>query len=165
MKFITKILIEMPKKNKGYFISVFFIVFLTIIGVNVRAHPPDDMILSYNPNTNILIVTIIHGVSDNTTHYISSVEVKINGTTEIHQIYASQPDRISFTYEYSITTNSGSTITVKAICIVGGSITRTLGGASGPNGGAIPGYMGLYLVLVVSLITLLIIICKKLKRI
>ena len=155
----------MPKKKIYYFISVFFIVFLTIAGVNVRAHPPDDMNLSYNSNTNILTVTITHGVSDNTTHFVASVEVLVNGSFDFFYPYSSQPDLLIFVYELFVVTNNGSTIQVTATCNIGGSITRTLGGSTTPppDGGEIPGYMGIFLVLVVSVITLLTLIRKKQK--
>lgn len=155
----------MPKKKTYYFISVFFIVFLTIAGINVRAHPPDDMSLEYNSGTNTLKVSISHVVSDNTSHYVDSVVVRVNGSIDQTEFYTSQPDLVNFSYEYTVITNNGSTIQVTAICSQGGSITRTLGGESTPTDGAIPGYIGLYLVLVVSVITLLTIIRKKLKRI
>jgi len=164
VKFITRNLIKMPTKKLYYFISIFFIVFLAIAGVNVRAHPPDDMILEYNSGTNTLSVTIIHGVADNTTHWVDSVEVKVNGSVDQTHTYFSQPDLNVFIYEYTVVTNNGSVIQVTATCIVGGSITRTLGGTTGTTGGEIPGYMGLYLVLVVSVITLLTLMRKKLKK-
>ena len=155
----------MAKKKIYYFITVFFIIFLTIAGVNVRAHPPDDMNLSYNSNTNILTVTITHGVSDNTTHFVASVEVLVNGSFDFFYPYSSQPDLLIFVYELFVVTNNGSTIQVTATCNIGGSITRTLGGGTTPppDGGEIPGYMGIFLVLVVSVITLLTLIRKKQK--
>ena len=156
----------MAKKKIYYFISVLFIVFLTIAGVNVRAHPPDDMTLAFNSGTNTLTVTIVHGVSNNVTHYVEIVEILVNGSIDMSPPhYQSQPDLNIFIYEYTVVTNDGSVIQVTATCSIGGTITRTLGGStSPPNGGEIPGYMGLFLVLVVSVITLLTFICKKLKR-
>jgi len=166
MKFITKNLIKMPKKNIYYFISVFFIVFLTIAGVNVRAHPPDDMTLEFNSGTSTLRVTIIHGVADNTTHFVATVEVLVNGSFDFFYPYSNQTDLTIFVYEYTVVTNNGSTIQVTAICNIGGSITKTLGGSTTvPGGGEIPGYMGLYLVLVISVITMFSLIRKKLKKI
>ena len=155
----------MPKKKTYYFISVFFIVFLTIAGINVRAHPPDDMSLEYNSSTNTLKVSISHVVSDNTSHYVDSVVVRVNESIDQTESYTSQPDLVNFSYEYTVITNNGSTIQVTATCSQGGSITRTLGGESTPTDGTIPGYIGLYLVLVVSVITLLTIIRKKIKKI
>jgi len=144
---------------------LFCIVFLSIAGINVRAHPPDDMILVYNSPTNKLAVTIVHGVSDVNTHYISKVEVKVNGTIDNTYYYASQPDPTTFIYVYDLTTNEGSTITVTATCIVGGTLIKTLGGSSAPDGGGIPGYSGVYLIIGVSLIVFLTHIYRKTKKI
>jgi len=156
----------MSKKKLYYFISVFFIVFLTIAGVNVRAHPPSDMTLEYNSNTNTLSVTITHGVSDNVTHYIASVQVKVNGSTDQTQFYSSQPDLNVFTYEYIIITNNGYTIQVTAICVLVGTITRTLEDTNAPTDGSeIPGYLGIYLIMGVSLIAFLTSIRRKTKKI
>ena len=155
----------MPKKKTYYFLSVFFIVFLTIVSSNVRAHPPNDMSLEYNSGTNTLTVSITHGVSDNTSHYVISVIIRVNGSIDQTHFYTSQPDLSFFIYEYTVITNDGSTIPVTATCSQGGSITRTLESVNGPTDGAIPGYMGLYLILFVSVIALLMIIRKKTKLI
>ncbi len=166
MEFITNNLIKMPKKKIYYFISVFFIMFLAIAGVNSRAHPPQGMTLDYDPNTNTLEVSITHAVSDNTSHYIFSVVVSVNGSV-VHAPPdpGSQPDLTFFILEFSVTTKNGSTISVTASCNNGGSLTRTLGGTNAPPDGGIPGYMGLYLVVVVSVISLLARYRKKLKKI
>jgi len=161
---ITKNLIKMPKKKIYYLISVFSIIFLTISGINVRAHPPQDLELEYDSNTNTLEVSITHVVSDNTRHYIFSVVVSVNGSVVHSPTYTSQPDLSFFIYEYIVTTNTGSTIQVTAACIEGGSLTRTLGGTNQPPAGDIPGYMGLYLVIVVSVISLLTLYRKKLNK-
>ena len=153
----------MLKKKTYYALSVFLIVFLTIAGINVRAHPPDDMSLEYNSGTNTFKVSITHGVSDNTSHYVISVVIRVNGSIDQTESYTSQPDLVFFTYEYTVITKNESIIQVTASCSEGGSITRTLGGVDEPTDEAIPGYMGLYIVLSVSVISLLMIIRKKLK--
>ena len=154
----------MLKKKTYYALSVFLIVFLTIAGINVRAHPPDDMSLEYNSGTNTLKVSITHGVSDNASHFVISVVIRVNGSIDQSQAYTSQPDLLFFIYEYTVITKNESTIQVTATCSQGGSITKTLGATTEPTDGAIPGYMGLYLVLVVSVISMLMIIRKKLKK-
>lgn len=155
----------MPKNKLYYFISVFFIVFLAIASINVKGHPAQGMSLEYDSNTNSLEVSITHAVPDNTTHYIFSVVVSVNGSVDQSHVYTSQPDLGFFIYEYTVITKNGSTIGVTASCIEGGSLTRTLGGTNAPPDGGIPGYMGLYLVVVVSVISLLAIYRKKLKKI
>ena len=140
-------------------------MFLAIAGVNARAHPPQGMTLDYDTNTNILEVSITHAVADNETHFVFSIVVSVNGSLVDSLTYIDgQPDLAFFIVEFSFVTNNGSTISVTASCNEGGSLTRTLGGTNTPPEGGIPGYMGLYLVVVVSVISLLIFYCKKLKK-
>ncbi|MFX0075960.1 MAG: hypothetical protein ACFE96_10990 [Candidatus Hermodarchaeota archaeon] len=153
----------MSKRKIYYSISVFFIVLFSIAIVNVRAHPPEDMQLAYDSNTNTISVIIVHGVSDNTTHYIASVQVKVNGSTDQTHYYSSQPSLFDFTYQYTVITNNGSIIEVTAICSVSGSLTKTLGGTTNGDVG-IPGYIGFIFVLIVSVITLLVFFRKRMQR-
>lgn len=146
------------------YMAIFFITFLTIATVYVKAHQPVDMLLNYNSSTNTLTVSITHTVSDNTTHYVNSVVVSVNGSVDQNHVYTSQPDLVNFVYIYTVVTNNGSTIRVTASCNQGGSITKTLGGTT-EHGDAIPGYTGLVFVLLVSVITLLTIMRKKLKNV
>ena len=155
----------MPNNKKFYYlILVFCIIFLSIAGINVRAHRPVSMVMNYDSNANTLDVSITHTVSDNTTHYIFSIIISVNGSTDQSHVYTSQPDLGFFTYQYTVITKNGSTIGVTASCNQGGSLTETLGETNLPPAGDIPGYMGLYLVAVVSVITLLTVIRKKLKK-
>ena len=85
------------------------------------------MTLSYNAGKNTLSVTILQGVSNNQTHYVSSVQIKVNGSDDQTHYYTSQPDLISFTYEYTLITSNESIIEVNAIYIVGGVLTKTMG--------------------------------------
>ena len=154
----------MPKRKIYHYMAISFIVFLTIVSVNVKANPPQDMTLEYNSNTNTLEVAITHSIVSNGSHYIFSVIISVNGSVAQSHVYTSQPDLIYFVYNYSLVTNSGSVISVTASCSEGGSLTKTLGGTSTPPDG-IPGYMGMYLVLSASVITLLMLIRKKLKKV
>lgn len=137
-------------------------VFLTIASINVRAHPASNVELDFNSSTNTLTVSISHIVDDNTTHYIVTVLISVNGSVDQSLSYSSQPDLAFFIYEYTVITNDGSTIRVAATCIEGGTFTATLGGT--PVDPGIPGFMGFYLVLIVSVITMLTLIRRKLKK-
>ncbi len=145
-----------------YYITIFFLVFLTIVGIDVRAHPPSDMTLEFDSNSDTLTVAITHVVGDKTSHFVESVVISVNGTVDQTHQYQNQTSLTTFVYIYTVVTEAGSTIRVVASCNQGGSITRTLGGT--PGGGGIPGYMGLYLVLIVSVITMLTLIRRKLKK-
>lgn len=151
-------------KNRIYQLSaIFVIVFLAIACVNVKAHAPQDMTLEYNSNTNTLTVSITHAVGDNTTHYVFAVVINVNGSLYDSYSYDNQTDLVYFVYSYSVITNNGSVIQVTASCNQGGSIRKTLGGTSEPAA-EISGFLGLNIVLSISVITLIILIQKKQKR-
>ena len=118
------------------------------------------MVLDYNSGTNTLTVSITHSVTDNTTHYVVSVVISVNGSVDQDHVYTSQPDTVNFVYIYTVVTNNGSTIRVTATCNQGGAISKTLGGTEEPTD-SIPGYLGLYIALSVSVITLLSIMRKN----
>ena len=156
----------MSKKKIIYSVVVSFIIFFTVASVNTRAHAPDDMLLFYDSNADTLSVTITHGVQDNSSHFIGTVSIRVNGS--LHPStpppYSSQPSLTSFTYEYNVTTNTGSTIQVTATCNISGSLTKSLGGSTNGDPG-IPGYFGLLLITVISVFTMLILIRRRLRRV
>ena len=87
----------------------------------------------------------------------------INGTLDNTYPYSSQPTLSIFTYEYSLATKEGSTIQVTAICSVGGSISRSLGGSDTSNPG-ISGFTGIYIIIGLSIITFLVINRRRIKK-
>ena len=157
----------MIKKKLLYIFVIFFIGILTLITINGKAHNPSNMSLSYNSNTDVLSVTITHNVADPNSHYIESVEIKLNGSTIINQPYSSQPSTSTFTYQYNITAGVGAPIQVTATCNQVGSITRsiTVGDDSGDQNGTteISGYLGFLIITNLALIVLLPLIYRKIK--
>jgi len=92
------------------------------------AHPPSDVMLSYNENTGDLAVTISHQVDNPATHYVKRVTVREGSTVLIDQAYTSQPDKTAFTYTYNLPHLKGAAgeITAGAECSIGGSRSGTL---------------------------------------
>jgi len=70
----------MSKKKIFYVLSVFLLLGVTMSVLNVRAHPPINIDIEYDTNTEILSVQYTHGVSDPHYHYISKIEVWVNVT-------------------------------------------------------------------------------------
>jgi hypothetical protein len=95
----------------------------SILPLQVGAHSPSDMTVSYSLQTQELRVTITHQVSDPTTHYIREVRIEKNGVVYNKTAYTSQPDPNSFTYTYTVNATTGDVIDVTANCIQGGSKT------------------------------------------
>jgi hypothetical protein len=112
--------------------------------------------LLYTSATQKLNVTIIHPVSDPNSHYVSVVVIRVNGSTVLTPTYSSQPSTTVFTYEYDVTANDGARIEASATCILGGttSVCIILGTGFYPTGGGggIPGYLGILLILGLSII-------------
>ncbi len=157
-------------KNKSAYIAVILLVLgIMFPSVSVTAHSPANMILEYDSDERKLSVTITHTVTDPTTHYIESVEIKVDGTVVETKTYANQPSTSSFTYEYDLSINDGSTVEVTAICNIAGSIKRmiTVGDSSDDslNGETtIPGYPIIGIIICISGIMLISLTKLKMRK-
>jgi desulfoferrodoxin (superoxide reductase-like protein) len=67
-------------------------LFLLLAVLPIFAHPPKSVELTYDSNTGILNVEIIHNVNDPSKHYVVKVRVELNGKTIIEQNFKSQVD-------------------------------------------------------------------------
>jgi len=106
-------------------------------------------------------------VANVSTHYIGVVEIQVDGAIVETEYYINQPSLDTFTYQYNVTANNGSRIEVTARCSIGGFLTTCIVVGEGlcpPGGGIIPGYFGLWLIMVFSIISLLILIRRKMKK-
>jgi hypothetical protein len=125
-------------------VLVLVVVSLGMLIGGVLAHPPADVVISYDDTTGDLIVSVTHQVDDPIKHYIEKVTVKLDETILINPVYTSQPDRTSFTYRYNLPQLKGSSgdVRVDLQCSQFGSRsgTLTLHGASTPvaPGNAVP---------------------------
>lgn len=157
----------MIKKSLICVIALVSLVFITSTTLIVRAHNPADLDLDYNSNTEVLTVTILHGVSDPNSHYIESVHITVNGSTVLNELYTSQPTSSTFSYMYNITASEGARIQVTATCNVGGDNTGCIivgSGSCEPEGGAIPGYLGLMMIFGISAIILSTVTHKNIRK-
>lgn len=105
-----------------YLMLIAMIVFST----QSIAHPPQDMILDYDFETEILSVTITHNSPSPTVHYINRIDIKRNDETIISETYDSQPTTSEFTYTYEVVANAGDELEVTAFCNIQGSIIQTI---------------------------------------
>ncbi|MFX0000357.1 MAG: hypothetical protein ACFE9Q_09255 [Candidatus Hodarchaeota archaeon] len=158
----------MAKKKIIYVLGVFLLFSIASTTLNAKAHPPSNMSLSYNSSTKVLSVTISHYVTDPLTHYVITVEIKVNGSTVKFETYSNQTSTSTFTYHYNnITANNGATIQVTATCSITGNFVRSLvvsEGLTSDGQPAISGYFGLVLITITTSITILPIIYKKIKK-
>ena len=147
---------------KKKFINFYFRIFLISLTVLfiltgiVNAHPPSDIEINYDIDTNELNVNITHSVS-NIDHYIESVKIYINEEKYNTFKYNSQPGSKTFSYNYTINAGNGDILKVIATCNQFGTLTReiTLGNE---NNNSTPGF-----ILISLIITAIIIIFIKRK--
>ena len=109
---------------------------LVIAGAPAAAHAPSNLVLSYDPDNEILQVTFTHEVADPSTHYIKKVEVEREEASELigreeytlllEMEYNSQPTTSTFTYTYPLKIEQGTTIRVRGECNIGGEVRRSL---------------------------------------
>jgi hypothetical protein len=105
-----------------YAAAVLFMCFCTAAFMSVSAHPPSDMVLAYDTDSQTLTVTLVHNVSDPFTHYVYRIEIKKNGTVYTVEEFIDQPTDSKFRYTFSVAAVKGDTIEVTADCNLGGSI-------------------------------------------
>lgn len=91
----------------------------------VYAHPPQDVQLAYNIQTQTLTVTITHKTPF-AFHYINSVVIKKNGMAISANNYDKQPDPATFSYTYQIPAGAGDSLEVTANCSLSGSKTASI---------------------------------------
>ncbi|MCX5821032.1 MAG: hypothetical protein NT047_14165 [Deltaproteobacteria bacterium] len=99
---------------------------LALLPAPGAAHPPKDVVLSYDQAKQTLEVRITHGVSDPAKHFIEKVEIRKAGKTISQTEYRSQPEQTTFVYSYPLDAAPGDVIEVKAACSVFGSKTEKL---------------------------------------
>jgi len=118
------------KKSKAIYPLIFatLLFFMMLLQIDLReayAHPPQDVQIAYDVNTQTLTVTITHK-SGFGFHYINSVIVKKNGVVASTNKYDKQPDPATFSYTYKMVAGKGDNIEVTAICNLSGNKTATI---------------------------------------
>jgi len=94
--------------------------------MEASSHTPEDMEIEYDPDMQILSVTITHKVDDPERHYIYKVEIVKNYALYRIELYPNQPTKDTFTYTYPVEADIGDELIVNAHCSIFGTITRSL---------------------------------------
>jgi len=122
--------------------------------VPTQAHSPSNMTLSYDYNSQILTVTVVHSVADVNTHYIDLITINKNGVFETNRTYTSQASTSSMSDTFTIPAEVNDILQVTAVCSISGLITRQLtvssGGLQTQDPPAIPGFPALAIALGVA---------------
>jgi hypothetical protein len=125
--------------------------FFLIFSVSTQAHSPSNMTLSYDYNSQILTVTVVHSVTDVNTHYINLITINKNGVFETNRTYTSQASTTSMSDTFNIPAADTDILQVTAVCSISGQITRQLtvssGGLQTQDPPSIPGFPSLAIAL------------------
>lgn len=109
-----------------YLIIVMMLLITPFLGINVIAHPPIDMSLEYDIDTDSLIVTITHETPAPTIHYINKIDITKNEVLFLSEEYTSQPTNDIFSYTFNPDASFGDFIEVTAYCNIQGILTRSI---------------------------------------
>lgn len=100
--------------KKALFLTALILLVLTL---NVYAHPPGDLEMSFNLENNMLEVTIPHNSNDNTDHFVNNVKVYLNDNLHIEQNFIMQTDNdIQYLHYMLPGAKSGDVIRIQAEC-------------------------------------------------
>ena len=93
---------------------------LLILGSDTAdAHAPEGLTLVFDDRTDVMTITVRHNVKDRTTHYVSSIEVWVNGGEAYERPYTSQSAG-TFTLRMRLDAKEGDAVEVKAFCVLEG---------------------------------------------
>ena len=108
-------------KKKCLIISI---IILTAAS-SLYAHPPSDIIISFDARSKILKAKILHNVSNPNSHFIKKVDVSLNGKEILSQQFSRQESTFSQTVSYLIPdASSQDKLTVEAYCSISGKLER-----------------------------------------
>jgi hypothetical protein len=118
------------KKNIGLTLSrvAALLFFSVVFGLHplCYASPPESIQLTYNKNSQTLIVNIAHDTMLKGSHFIKYIEIKKNGAVVSINKYESQPTGDKFSYSYRIPAIEEDTFQVTATCTKKESVTSPL---------------------------------------
>jgi len=109
-------------------IAVFLIIclFVTVYSI-VYAHPPSDIIITYDAATKTLKAVIMHNVSNPAGHFIKKVDIALNGQEIIEHKISRQDNNTTQTVTYLIPdTKAGDTLSVEAYCSISGKLEKEI---------------------------------------
>jgi glucose/arabinose dehydrogenase len=98
------------------------LVFSALLSIPVQAHPPSEVMLSYDQENQTLNVAVLHKVSSPSGHYVVQVDIFKNDEKVLSNDYTSQPSASDpFTYSYAVNATSGDVLKATAFCSIAGS--------------------------------------------
>jgi hypothetical protein len=109
-------------------IAIFIVSCLFILTCSIAyAHPPSDIIITYDAATKTLHAVIKHAVSNPTNHFIKKVNVGLNGNEIIEHTISRQDNNSTQTVSYLIPdAKAGDRLSVEAHCSISGKLEKEI---------------------------------------
>lgn len=107
---------------------IFLLICFVFISYSmVFAHPPQEIIISYDPATKILKAVIKHNVSNTANHYIRKVDIGLNGFEIIeHRISKQDNPEIQVVTYLIPDAKAGDRLSVEAYCSITGKLKKEI---------------------------------------
>ncbi len=106
------------------FIFFFVAAFLSITGA-AYAHPPEDILLTFNPQTKILTAVVMHHTANPASHYIKKAEIKLNGEFVQALYFSRQENKVSQSFEFPIpNAKDKDMVSVEGYCSISGQLAN-----------------------------------------
>ncbi len=91
------------------------------------AHPPSDIIITFDPKTKILDAVIIHNVSNPKAHFIKKVDIALNGQEITTRNFSSQDNNASQEVKCPVPEEkTGDILSVEAYCSISGKLKKEI---------------------------------------
>ncbi len=91
------------------------------------AHPPLDIIITFDPKTKILSAVIMHNVNNPENHFIKKVDIGLNGKEIIEHKISRQDNNTSQSVSYLIPdARPGDRLSVEAYCSISGKLEKEI---------------------------------------
>jgi desulfoferrodoxin (superoxide reductase-like protein) len=111
---------------KRIVLSILSLVFLLSASI-AYAHPPSDIIITYDAATKTLTAEIKHSVSNPTQHYIKKVDIGLNGKEIAELKFKKQDSYFSQDITYTFTDiKPADTLSVEAYCSISGKLKKEI---------------------------------------
>jgi hypothetical protein len=103
--------------------AVVFIAVFILSSQAALAHPPSDIMITFDRQTKVMQAVITHNTSNAANHFISKVDVAINGKEVIEHKISRQDNNETQTVQYLIPdVLDGDIISVEGYCSISGKL-------------------------------------------
>lgn len=111
---------------KNIFLFMITCFFVTVCSI-AYAHPPSDIIITFDAKTKILNAVIMHNVSNPKEHFIKKVDIALNGQEIIEHKLSRQDNNVSQSVRYLIPdVKVGDVLSVEGYCSISGKLKKEI---------------------------------------